>query len=248
VKDPAPIGRTFFAIGMIGFGLLHLLHSDFATRLVPTRGAAIPGRPLLAWLAGLALIAAGLAVLVRKQVRPAMIALAAMLFLSVLAIYLPRLLPAFTWGDVLTNTLKIAAMGGGALAVARTLPGGGGLPPLGRVLLALFLVVCGIEHFIFVPFVKTLVPAWMPGGQVFWTCFTGVALVAGGLGILVPQTARLAALLTGAMVFLWVFMVHLPRALADTSKVLETAGVFEALTLSGVALVLAATPWPERAK
>jgi len=241
----APIGRTFFAIGMIAFGVLHVLRADFVTRLVPTPQAAIPGRAALAVVAGLFLVATGAAILARKLVRPATLALAGALFLSVAGIYLPRLLSHLAWGDVLTNTLKIAALGGGALAVARSLPGGEGLPQVGRFLLAAFLVVCGIEHFLFVQFVATLVPAWMPG-HVFWTYFTGTALVAGGVGLLAPPTARLAATLSGAMIFLWVWMVHLPRALSPGAPLLETAGIFEALSLSGVALVLAATPWPAR--
>jgi hypothetical protein len=39
----SPVGRTFYAIAMIAFGVLHLRQGDFATRLVPTPGAAIPG-------------------------------------------------------------------------------------------------------------------------------------------------------------------------------------------------------------
>jgi hypothetical protein len=43
------------------------------------------------------------------------------------------------------------------------------------------------------------------------------------------------------MIFLWVFLVHIPRALAGPNHANETAGVFEALALSGVALLVAAT-------
>jgi uncharacterized membrane protein YphA (DoxX/SURF4 family) len=72
-------------------------------------------------------------------------------------------------------------------------------------------------------------------GQRFWTYFTGVALIAGGSGILVPAASRLAAALSALMIFLWVLMLHIPRALAGPKHANETAGVFEALALSGVA-------------
>jgi hypothetical protein len=42
------------------------------------------------------------------------------------------------------------------------------------------------------------------------------------------------------MVFLWVLMLHIPRALADPSVPGETSAIFEALALSGVALLVAA--------
>ena len=64
-------------------------------------------------------------------------------------------------------------------------------------------------------------------------------LLAGGIGILFPQTLRLAALLSGLMIFLWVPMLHIPRALADLSVPGETSAIFEALALSGVALLVA---------
>jgi uncharacterized membrane protein YphA (DoxX/SURF4 family) len=69
--------------------------------------------------------------------------------------------------------------------------------------------------------------------------FFGVALIAGGVGILVPRTARLAATMSALMIFLWVLLLHIPRAFAGPQHAFETAGIFEALALSGVALLVA---------
>ncbi|MFL6260141.1 MAG: hypothetical protein ACJ76Y_10560 [Thermoanaerobaculia bacterium] len=52
-------------------------------------------------------------------------------------------------------------------------------------------------------------PAWIPGAR-YWVYLTGVALIAGEVGILVPRTARLAATLVGIMIFLWVLLLHIP--------------------------------------
>ena len=82
----------------------------------------------------------------------------------------------------------------------------------------------------------SLIPAWFPGDAVFWTYFAGVALVAGGIGLLTPWTARLAALLSGIMVFSWFWIVHLPRTFASVS---DGIAVFEALAVAGIAFVLA---------
>jgi hypothetical protein len=43
------------------------------------------------------------------------------------------------------------------------------------------------------------------------------------------------------MIFLWVLMLHIPRAIQEPAHAFETAGVLEALALSGVALLVAAT-------
>jgi hypothetical protein len=98
---------------------------------------------------------------------------------------------------------------------------------------------------LFVPFVMTLVPAWV-GAARFWTYFAGVALIAGGLGLIVPWTARRAGALSGLMIFLWFVMLHVPRALAAAdaaSRRNEWTAVFEALAMSGIALVLACGPF-----
>jgi hypothetical protein len=78
-------------------------------------------------------------------------------------------------------------------------------------------------------------------GQRFWTLFTGTALLAGGVGVLVPRTARLAALLSGAMILSWVPLLHVPRALAGPDRPGETSGVLEATALGAVALMVSAT-------
>src|SRR5690606_27762738 len=104
---------------------------------------------------------------------------------------------------------------GGALAVAATAPpierGNAGMRRLidatdgfttaARVLLGLFLLLTGVQHFLHTPFVASLIPAWSPGDAVSWTYVAGVALVVFGAGLLVPVTAPGAALLAGCMVF-----------------------------------------------
>ena len=65
-------------------------------------------------------------------------------------------------------------------------------------------------------------------------------LIAGGIGVLVPGTARLAATLSGIMLFSWVFLVHIPLAI-NTHTVSEVSRGFQALQDSAVAFMLAGT-------
>jgi uncharacterized membrane protein YphA (DoxX/SURF4 family) len=144
-------------------------------------------------------------------------------------------------GGVWTNPAKVAVFLGAALLLARLVspgPGAAGAARTARLLFSGFLVLCGLQHFAYAEFVATLVPAWMPG-PTFWTYFTGTALVAGGVGLLIPKTARLAALLTALMIFSWFVLLHIPRAAATPGEPEEWAGVCESLAMSGVALLLA---------
>ena len=141
----------------------------------------------------------------------------------------------FFRGFMWTAPLKALALVGGAALVAGRWPDGtpglawmgrgiGSWERIGHVLLAAFLIVCGLQHFAYRAFVDGMVPAWIPPGQRFWTYFTGAALIAGGAGILVPRTARLAGTLSGLMIGLWVVLLHVPRALAGPAHANETAG------------------------
>jgi hypothetical protein len=54
-------------------------------------------------------------------------------------------------------------------------------------------------------------------------------------------TTWLAGVLTGLMIFSWVFLVHLPRAASTFPRTTnETTAVFEALAMAGIAWVAAA--------
>jgi uncharacterized membrane protein YphA (DoxX/SURF4 family) len=85
-----------------------------------------------------------------------------------------------------------------------------------------------------------LVPSWIPG-HLFWTYFTGTALIAGGVGLCIGRTARLAAALLGFIIFIWVLVLHVPRAIADLHGANEWTSVFQALAMSGIAFILAAS-------
>jgi uncharacterized membrane protein len=243
------LGRLFFAISMVAFGIQQLLTGNFV-RLVPPLPAWMPGHSIWAYLVGVLLIAAGIAIAMGRGARAAAAVLGVMLALSILFLHLPKIAANPTAGFVWTNPFKALAMLGGVIVLAGSLPAGEGdrrsglvrlferLRPLGPLFFAAFLILGGIQHFVYADFVTKLVPSWVPGPR-YWVYFTGIALIAGGVGILLPKTARLAAAMSGIMILLWVVLLHVPRALADLHNAGETAGVFEALALSGVAFILA---------
>jgi len=248
---PAPgaalsLGRAFLGAATLGSGLLQLATGEFV-RLVPKLPAAIPAQGALALASGVVLVALGLALLSGRRIGAAATVLAGLLLLVVAFLYAPSLVATegmdrpYLRGFMWTNPLKSLALAGGAALLAARFPEGAAarLAPLGPALLAAFLIVCGVQHFVYHDFVVTLVPEWLPA-RGLWASFTGVALMAGGAGLLVPRVDRLAAYLSAAMIFAWVWLLHVPRAVAGPAHANETAGVFEALAISGVALLVAA--------
>jgi uncharacterized membrane protein len=243
------LGRLFFAVAMAAFGIQQLVSGELV-RLAPPLPAWMPWHPFWAYVTGALLLAAGAAIALRIGARWAAAALGVMLLFDIVVLHLPKALANAGVGAAWTNPCKALAMLGGVLILAAVLPEdrAGGSPALertfskltslGPVFLAAFMILGGIQHFVYRDFVATLVPSWIPN-PMFWTCFAGVALIAGGIGLLVPKTARWAALMTGLMILSWVVLLHIPRALAAPHDPGETSGVFEALAFSGVAFILA---------
>jgi uncharacterized membrane protein len=251
-----PIGRIFYAIGLIGIGVQHFIFRDFIPVIVPAWPSWIPGRPFWALLVGAALIAAGLAILFNIKARTVATITGAVILLLVIIDDIPSQLANHSnslgsW----TNTFKALTMCGGAWLVAGSLPEPAStrqpfieqLMPIGRFFLPITVIAFGIDHFLYAPFVAMLVPAWIPG-HIFWTYFAGIGLIASGAAMSLKILPQLAALMLGIMIFLWFLMLHIPRAIADPHSGLgnEWTSVCEALAFSGIAFLLAAIPASSR--
>src|SRR5438445_7166199 len=116
----------------------------------------------------------------------------------------------------------------------------------GRILVAISLIVFGIQHFMYGGFVAGLVHAFMPG-RLFWAYFIGAAFIAAAAGILYKMLARPAATMLGVMFFLFVLLLHIPRIVLHPRDGNEWTSGFVALAMCGGAWVLAsAAPLYER--
>jgi uncharacterized membrane protein YphA (DoxX/SURF4 family) len=151
-----------------------------------------------------------------------------------------------------TNQLKLLALSGSAFIAAATFTNNTGnrsaftrflerLIPFGRIFFSIMLIIFGIDHFLYVDFVKTLVPTWIPG-DVFWTYVAGVALIGSGIALLLGIKTRVVALLLAAMLFLWFAVLHFPRGITfpygqDNGN--EVTSVLQSFGFGGVALMIA---------
>lgn len=234
---------------MIAFGVQHILMDDFIAGRAPAWPQSIPGQVIWAYGTGLILIMTGLAVIVNKRARVALLTAGLLILVWAGARNIYQLILNPEYGGLLTNLFKSLSIGGGAFIVAGTFQKGEfsfapdafiqRMSTAGVYFAGAFLLVGGVQHFIFVDFVKFLIPTWIPGST-FWTYFAGVALVAGGVGILTEIKRSLAALLSGIMIFIWVFVLHLPRAIENQNQN-EWTAVFEALAVSGILILVAET-------
>lgn len=249
----AAFGRVLVGGGLAAFGVLQFIYGDFVTGRAAPWPAGWPGQVLWAVVSGALMVVAGVAIVDGRRARPAGLLAGALVLVWALLRHVPAVL-ADPHGIVLTSAGKALAIVGALSAVAGTArPLERQAGPFARALnaqarwvtvsrwcLGVFLVIGGVQHFVYIAFAAGLVPAWV-GHPREWAYAAGVALVAGGLGLLYRHTAPLAALLSGSMILSWVVLVHIPRVLGATAAQArnERTALVEALVMSGCAFVLA---------
>ncbi|MEJ0031581.1 MAG: DoxX family membrane protein [Bacteroidota bacterium] len=148
---------------------------------------------------------------------------------------LVAVLPTLDYGYMLTNLGKSITIGSALLLIgydkkkwAYT---------FACVCIGIFFLIGGIQHFIFIDFVKTLVPRWIPG-DVFWSYVAGVGLAAAGVALITGIQRKLAALIAAYMVFIWFLILHIPLGFGETASFNEWIAVFESLFVSATLVVI----------
>jgi putative oxidoreductase len=111
IYNISKIGKYIYAIPMVIFGLFHFLNANAMAGMVP-----IPGGVFWIYLTGLALILAGVSIIIQKLDDWSSFFLAVLLLVFVLTINLPGVLRGGEMAQMfITNLLKDLALAGGAL-------------------------------------------------------------------------------------------------------------------------------------
>lgn len=105
-----------------------------------------------------------------------------------------------------------------------------------RVLFALPFAVFGLLHLMNANAMAGMVP--VPGG-VFWIYFTGIALIAGAVGLITKKLGALAALGLAALMIVFVLAVHLPGLGNPQMAQMAMMGLLKDTALAGAALTWA---------
>lgn len=259
MKNFAKYGRFFYGIGVGCIGIQQFIYADFRPVIMPAWPAWMHSSPIYAYIFGLVLFVAGILIFAGKKVKTISLLLGGLFLLFFIVAQTPFVLFVDIYSPkhlgLWTNPLKELAFSGGAFAIAGLFSYGKfhrenkngvlrfleKLIPLGRIFFSIMMIAFGLDHFYYADSVATLVPSWIPG-HIFWTYFAAVALIGGGVAIFLKIKLKQVAILTGIMIFLWLIVLHIPRAIADPymDKGNEVTSVFEALAFSGIAFIIAA--------
>ncbi|MBA4852121.1 hypothetical protein [Emticicia sp. BO119] len=254
MKTPARIGQWFYGIAIVVYGLQQLWYADFRTVQLPAWQSYLPLLPVWAYLFGICLIVAGGAIIWGKKAREASLLTGSVFLFLFLFVQIPYEL----FGDpnsslhlgVWTNALKGLALAGGAFVMAGSFDKRDSnhsafakfsekFIPFGPLFFSVTMISFGIAHFLYTDGVSTLVPPYFPD-PVFWTRLSGVILIASGMAITLKIRRGAIAMLFSIALFLWVFLLHLPRAIQDphASRANEVSSCFDALAFCGIAFII----------
>ena len=238
----ATLGRMLYAAALVLLGVEHLVNANFPVGLFPIP-PGVPGRLVLVYLAGSILVVAGVGFLVKRFAWSAAIAVSGLFGLVALLVQLPLLVAAPASGGVWTALFECLALSGGALVLASQSGkiervGWLELPRFGRWLFAISLVVFAILHFVYAPFIATLIPGWIPA-PLFLAYFVGAAFAATALSIFLDRHRTLGTGMLGLMFLLWVLILHGPRVAANPQLEPEWTSLCVALSMSGIGFGLA---------
>ncbi|GIV33785.1 MAG: hypothetical protein KatS3mg031_1320 [Chitinophagales bacterium] len=114
---------------------------------------------------------------------------------------------------------------------------------VGRVMFCLPLVLFGFNHFANAQMMAPMVP--IPGG-VIWVYFTGAALLAAAVSIILNKMTKLSGLLLGIMLIAFALGVHLKGMLEATDEMAKMTfftGMIKDLGLAGAAFYISGKNW-----
>lgn len=105
------------------------------------------------------------------------------------------------------------------------------------ILLAVSWIGVGVQHFIYLTFVGTLVPAYMPF-KVFWAGLTGASMILAGLTLAARFKISLIASLLTIMMGLFILMIHIPKLFGDWHNIMTWTRFVQDIAIAATALML----------
>jgi len=212
-------GRWIFAFAIAALGAENIA---CATGVFPIPGPPAPSMPVLPfipsipWLVilfGAIWIACGVGLLTERWLRISAYALGITYTFWTLVHVLPQYIAKP--GDMGLRTIVFEPLSLACIAVL--MPGPAATPKwlslTCRAVIAIAMIVFGVDHFIGIKFIGSLLPGWIPWHEP-WVAFFGVVFIAGGVAIGVGGSfARWGWIAIGTMFAVWVITLHCPRVL-----------------------------------
>jgi uncharacterized membrane protein len=233
-------GRVLYALALLGFGTQYALFGHLR-RGLPLCPPWLPHNHILAYALAAVLLLAGLALLTTWRTLTVSLILG-LLLLGSSTLYVLHINYVAYDADGRTLFLECLSLAASALILHGLSAGAAAKYSLmpGRLLFAVAMILFGIQHFLYVRFLSTLVPHYLPGHHL-WVIATGFALIAAGVSIATTIEDKNAAYGLFVLFFGFLALLHAPRILHALHNGDEWSSGFVVLALTGASLLLAAS-------
>lgn len=235
------LGRHVFGLAVISYGVISLAWQEFGVwQQIPSLGAH---REVLGCVAAAVEILGGLAIQWRRTARTGGIAVS-ILFLVFALIGVPSIVAGprvyNNWGNFFEQFSQ--AMGAFMVYAAVGRSDLGHSPRTGRIgylLLGICVMSFAVSQFIYLRVTASLVPKWIPPGQVFWAIATTVAFALAAIALITNRLTLLASRLLTAMLLGFNLLVWLPICFGEPHKFFNWSENVETLAIAGAAWIVA---------
>lgn len=234
------LGRYVYGLAAIGFGFCALVWHDISNWLQLRAFSGASHNVVLTSVVAAIQIVGGAAVLWPRTIKAGAIALGATYFvfaLLVLPFVIKQPLVYNSYGNFLEQFSFVA---GAAILYAMIAPA---RPSRWARIAYYSFGVCvlsfGLEQLFYLAPTASLVPKWIPPGQMFWAIATTAAFVLAAVALLTGFKAELTARLTTAMLVGFGLLVWLPILFVDPHTFGNWTETVETFGIAGSAWIVA---------
>jgi uncharacterized membrane protein len=241
--------RLFFGASVLALGIQHFIFDYVAPTKPPSTSFLQSSFQVVGFLYTVATLALGAAVVFDYRIKVAAFRLGLTIFSWALFRHVPLVIVNISDPAEWNSLFMAVAASGSAFIIADSMTHGFSpfrnrllsnrliIRRAGNLCFGLALIVFGVQHIVYAPFIASLIPSWIPGNY-FWALFTGLALFTAGISITLQWKSNISSLGLGIMISLWIALVHFPRLQANTGDYNEWTSLFQAVIIASGAFVL----------
>lgn len=232
------LGRYVYGLAVIGCGICALVWHDFIAL------GDVPHHEFPTYILATVAILGGVAVLWPRTARAGAVAVGTIYFIFALLEGVPFILEhPLDYGGYGNFFLQFSLVSGAVVLYACTGPITSArtarLAAIGYYSFGICVVSFTLYQLFYLSATASLVPKWVPPGQMFWAVVTTVAFGLAAIALLTGYMARLAAQLTTAMLVGFALLTWLPTLVAVPHSFWNWSEFTETLAITASAWVVA---------